>query len=391
MQEEEAQRFEPNCYPIGDAGVRIDQEIVRVLCVDPESAFAAPISEHKPRARGSKRTSDWFYDPPWNICRETLDLQRQRWSDPPGSQWVNYCRLRGCFDPPHKPPIRRRLQARPLQVVRYALDSVVLPLATEALPIAEQARRALMGIYGRLTERNGVRSNSPVFSGKDVRGRPLTGHRHAFYLPADEDGDGRLDHLTIVAEEGFDDAELRTLDRLRHLQRENGYDLRLLLVALGRWGELQVSLLDRARRWASATPFLVTRHPKKNGRKRDPVELLSDPPAFVEAVLREELARFLERRGHRWRVDEVRIERLEDPPGVFRIMPAEWAPGSGAARLRPIEFKRFRSRKLTDDGGWRRSGAFRLSFPEPILGPVCLGHSIHFGMGLFLPTAEDVS
>ena len=55
---------------------------------------------------------------------------------------------------------------------------------------------------------------------------------------------------------------------------------------------------------------------------------------------------------------------------------------------RPIEFKRFRSRKREDDGGRRRSETFRLIFPEPIQGPVCLGHSSHFGLGLFLPVKD---
>ena len=48
-------------------------------------------------------------------------------------------------------PTRTR---RPLvQVVRYALDSTVLPLVTETLPVAEAARRALMSIYGGLVPR----------------------------------------------------------------------------------------------------------------------------------------------------------------------------------------------------------------------------------------------
>lgn len=389
ISKEEATKFTRNSYPLRNQPIEPGSDLVRVLCADPESAFQ-PLDGARPtRSRGSGRSQGLAYDPPWNICRDTDDLQKQGWSDPPGSRWENYCRPRGCFDPPSRPPIRRPVRASPVQVARYALDSAVLPLATESLPLAEQVRLSLMGLYGRLTERNGVRGHSPVFSGKDAEGRPLAGHRHAFYLLTDEDGDGRLDHLTIVAEDGFSDEELRALDRLRQLRRENGHEVRLLLLALGRWGEVQVSLLSRASRWASATPFIVTRHPKKNGLRRDPVELLLDHAAFVEAVLREELSRFLERRGYRWRVEEVRIERLQEPPGVFRILPTEWAPGSAGARPRPIEFSRFRSRKSSDDGGRRRSGAFRLSFPEPVLGPICLGHSLHFSMGLFLPVAEE--
>ena len=70
--------------------------------------------------------------------------------------------------------------------------------------MAEAARRVLMGIYGRLTEKDGVRGRSTILSGKDAQNQPLIGHRHAHYLPTDEDGDGRLDHLTIFATSGLD-------------------------------------------------------------------------------------------------------------------------------------------------------------------------------------------
>ncbi|MBI4468449.1 MAG: hypothetical protein HY650_03900 [Acidobacteria bacterium] len=66
--------------------------------------------------------------------------------------------------------------------VRYVLDSTELPLMTETLPVAEAARRALMGIHGRLTEENGVRGRSGVLSGKDEQNKPLVDHRHAYYL-----------------------------------------------------------------------------------------------------------------------------------------------------------------------------------------------------------------
>jgi CRISPR-associated protein Csb2 len=58
-----------------------------------------------------------------------------------------------------------------------------------------------------------------------------------------------------------------------------------------------------------------------------------------------------------------------------------------AGRWRTIQFKRFR-RKRGDDGGRRLAGAFRLTFPDPVRGPIALGWSSHFGMGLFLPVEE---
>ena len=93
---------------------------------------------------------------------------------------------------------------------------------------------------------------------------------------------------------------------------------------------------------------------------------------FVRRVLLEELGRLRQRRPDL--PEPTRIDFL--PEGRM-----------GAHRLRPIQFKRFR-RKPGDDGGNRPSGAFRIIFPQPVAGPMCLGHSCHFGLGLFVPGNE---
>ena len=75
----------------------------------------------------------------------------------------------------------------------------------------------------------------------------------------------------------------------------------------------------------------------------------------------------------------VRIEPLLDEAGNFRLGRSAGHPG-----WRPIQFRRFRQ-KPNDDGGRRPAGAFRLTFEGPITGPVVLGYSCHFGLGLFVP------
>src|SRR5207245_1021805 len=132
--------------------------------------------------------------------------------------------------------------ASAISIARFLLDGPVLPLVTETLPLAEALRSALMGVYqrNRHREKYGTaekpyreRFFSEVLSGKDAAGRPLVGHRHAYFVPADEDGDGRIDHVTVVAEQGFDADEVRALDRLRAVRCGEGEPLRLLLVGLG--------------------------------------------------------------------------------------------------------------------------------------------------------------
>jgi CRISPR-associated protein Csb2 len=83
-------------------------------------------------------------------------------------------------------------------------------------------------------------------------------------------------------------------------------------------------------------------------------------------------------------LDQIQVAPLLDQNGVFRIRARKDDP----LGLRPIQFKRNRQ-KADDDGGNRRSGAFRIVFPRPVLGPIALGHSSHFGLGLFVPETRS--
>jgi len=398
-----------NCKPLNGQASADDSEIVRVLCADPDTAFEddhVVTIETVSRGRGKnkiteqRRTSP--YDPAWNLCIETLKMHKEKWSDPPGSQWVSYLRPKNCFQV--QPVNTRKSSRKPqrFQVARYALDSSVLPLITDTLPIAEQARRRLMGIYGRLNpDKNGEKGRSATFSGKTGDGtKRLDPHLHAFYLPTDEDGVGRLDHLTVYAEESFGTGELKALDRLVELARpergNNEHKLNLVLLGLGNKQDYRPGPLGESRVWVSATPFIAPRHPKRKGeeavfwRSRTEKEMeraketsrqikqhiLADPAGWLAWILRLELHRWLGRQQDSIEMDvqSIKITPMQNENGVFVL------PG----HRRPIQFKRFRSRG-NDDGGWRLSGAFRIEFPNLVTGPIALGHSCHFGMGLFMP------
>ena len=395
--------------PLDDADPPPGTELVRLLCPDPNEAFAAPDDVTEPTktsGRGkNKRTMKrrtTIYDPDWKLCMETLQLHKERWSDPPGSYWVQYIRPRDCFkiEPVARPRTRLPAEAR-IQVARYALDSTVLPLVTETLPVAEAARGRLMSdlpsIRGRqrygsawsLEEHRAGRQPVPLagaLSGKDEQGKPLTGHGHAYYLPTDEDGDGRLDHLTVFARDGFGPDERRALDRLRELRTgrrgEERHPLRMLLLGMGSLEEYRPGPLAESNVWVSATPYIATRHAKTRGRDRIDMASPQARAEFLVADLREQLNAVpadLDTNA----LAQVRITPEANEHGVFRL------PGrAGRIDLRPIQFKRFRH-KSGDDGGRRMAGAFRMVFPWPVAGPLALGHSSHFGMGLFLPATEE--
>ena len=357
-------------------------EIVRLLCPDPESAFAddrVVTVTKKTTGRGKNKQTiearSTVCDPCWNICMETLQLHKECWSDPPGSRWAAYARPRDCFKiEPRSRPSRAKDHPS-IEVVRYTFDSTVLPLVTETLPVAEAARRALMSIHGRITERNGVRGRSSAFSGKDAQGQPLSGHGHAYYLPTDEDGDGRLDHLTVFARDGFGDAERHALDRLRELRTgregEPRHPLRVVLLGMGTLDDYRPGPLGESSTWISATPYIATQHAKTRGRERIDLSSPSARAEFLMNNLRDQICAVLS--AFDGTADDVRIAPLLEG-GAFKI----------AGRWRPIQFKRFR-RKTADDGGRRLAGAFRLTFTCSVSGPIALGWSSHFGMGLFLP------
>jgi len=375
-----------NCMPLETNHDRTRYDAVRVLCAHPETAFT---NDHTPkhqetsgRGRARQIMETPLYDPDWHLCMETLELHGKRWSDPPGSQWVTYLRPKDCFAVHSRRSKDNVVRPRPT-VARFAVDGPVLPLVEDTLRIAEIARRTAMGIFRRIEEKRLYHGNVPkgaplprseVFSGKDANGAPLEGHRHAYYIPTDEDGDGRIDHLTIVAAMGFGPAEVKALDHMNKLKREDGDPLNLLLLGLGHSSEIQTpKLMGPARVWISATPFIATRFPKARGRKRDPVELLGPDHqrAFARQVLIEEIHRL--------------YPNLPEPTAVDYLNEQHRC---GAHGLRPIQFRRFRQ-KRGDDGGRRPAGVFRIFFPDPVYGPICLGHSAHFGLGLFAPEDES--
>ncbi|MBT3224289.1 MAG: type I-U CRISPR-associated protein Cas5/Cas6 [Proteobacteria bacterium] len=188
----------------------------------------------------------------------------------------------------------------------------------------------------------------PVFSGKTPEGEPRKGHRHAFFLPVDTNGDKHIDHITVWAPEGFDSCAVRALQGLNKLWGGDGHPIRLILVGLGQAEEYRTApSLSVATHWKSHTPFVLSRHPKrKRGEWTDTPE------------------------------DQVRLacqRLLGVTPKVEHLPETRWSrfyrsrPGGGGSRA--------------SDRGY----GFRLEFPAPIAGPIALGYGAHFGLGHFLP------
>lgn len=246
-------------------------------------------------------------------------------------------------------------------VARYALAGSVLPRLTDSLFIGERMRRALMSKSEGLGENEHA---LPVFSGKEPDGTALKkNHVHAFYLPTDEDGDLKLDHINVYSSTGFDERAQMALYRVNKLWGSGGHDIYTVLIGLGEAEDYggfderkgQTPQLAPSRIWVSSTPYLLTRHPKKNGK---------DSP---EAQLRVELAR-------RELPEPIKIDRLDYTTVSNKKI--SW-----------LEFRRIRTKgegRLADPRGY----GFRIEFPTVVPGPIALGYGCHFGLGQFIAVKE---
>jgi CRISPR-associated protein Csb2 len=250
---------------------------------------------------------------------------------------------------------------------------------TAALPFAEQVRRALI--------RNRVdTSHSEAITGKQADGTPLDGHEHAHYFPTDENRDGRIDHITIYAPRGFDEADLEALGSLRTIFRSgNRPEVKLVLTGIwkvrgsaftprfdqeippdGATTKLpaeaaatklpEIPIFARARRWRSVTPFSLPRFPNRGGGK----------PPRPRDLPEGQLIRELKNRG------------LPEPVSIKRI---EGYQVEGRPLVRWLEFHTTRYNGTKGNG----LAGFEIEFADEVRGPIALGFACHFGLGLFLP------
>ena len=299
---------------------------------------------------------------------ETSRLRGEGRVDPEGAHWYPYLRRRDCFASFRTNRSRQAVSGEGANVIRFALSGKTLPMAFDTLRWGELARKSAMSQYGRIN--NGEASQ--FLSGKSAAGAPLKGHRHTFYLPTDEDGDGRLDHLTVWTPGGLCEEEFQAVVSITALnpggQRE---PVQMAYQAHGVVGDFAgVSpLFSSSRVWRSLTPYVLTRHVKlrgpldENGRKT-----ITDGP-------REQIAREV---SLRWsgslRLVSVAIHDQRDS-----IVPMREGRSNG---FRPFDFFTYRRGGGSNGGGVFN---FKLEFDCPVEGPLALGFACHQGLGIFVP------
>ena len=301
-----------------------------------------------------------------DIGRTTDDKQAKGRSVPPGSAW-RYAQR------PPRPPARERRRSpahhENLHLVQLAIGWNVAPEPRAIARLTSRFRGAVLrellriktddwkATWGRASP--DVRESIAAMVGKHADGTPLSGHRHTEFLAwCEDDAPTRL--LVWRGPGSFDADEQEAIFRAAARDVSwaapgmDGDEWKVRLIPLDRAVPPPPGFDQRASRvWASVTPYVPPRHHLRGGKPRKG-ESLTDQ-------IRRELAS----RGY------DRAERVEVQQIGSGVWVAVHVPRSKTAK-RPFL-------------GDRRGYMVRLAFPEAVRGPLRLGHSSSFGLGLFRP------
>lgn len=324
--------FAPNCFPLTDTINGGDYEMVEVLVTEPTVRMA-------------------------DLCTTTDDLRKNGKIYPDGTDMITYMRSADCFSSQYEKKSRKH--NAPVHVVRYAITNTIKPLVTNTLHVAEMLRSAAISQYKKRNDNE----CSLMLAGKDNTGKSIEGHKHAFYLPTDEDMDGRIDHLTIISThiDMEQNKELDSLLEIRDLRDKTYREERRLNIVLEGYGKLEdfknVPIFKKAKRWRSIVPFVLSHH--ATWRRDSENKKHIDSP---EKQIKTEIFK-------RYDTQNVRVSFINPKIKMARSM------------FYPFEF--YRIRKSVVSGG----GAYNtiLEFTDAISGPLTLGYASHFGLGLFVP------
>lgn len=344
-----------------------DAEAIRLLAPQPASVYEAWVAQQASSAEGPKKTKGKkkagsvppsIFDA---LQLDTADWKKEGWNLPPGSRWVEYRRPRNYLQIKPASEIPRRRQHDPPTVARFAITSKVPPSITQSLSLGERFHQALCSKL-RASEK------SPALTGLDEQGRPLEGNDHVYFLP-ECDAHGYVTHMTLHAKRGFDDAACRALGRLRKIWGAEGFDVEIVLLAIGQPEDFSDAspYFRKATTWVSLTPFIPVRHAKATRTGTPKL----DPENGQQIGSPEHDCR--------------RLLKLIDPDStVTRVSLLGSRIQHGLRDIPCLDFQRQRK-----TGNGVRAGiqgyALRIDFAEKASLPFGLGYASHFGLGLFVP------
>jgi CRISPR-associated protein Csb2 len=260
-----------------------------------------------------------------------------------------------------------------VQVWRWRIVPPGPPL-TATLPVME----AIKGAVAHVRFRRGAGPFPARF-----HGGAGTGHTHGYWLPEDEDEDGSIDHVIVFALSGIEDMvtdfALVTWFLLG--------DQRFVLKPSWMGPRPEGGMFGPAVSWVAMTPYVTPwRTLYDNGKPRpippssflhrDQFPTLSDTDKPREELILE--AQLLKEINS--------VERIPILPRPVRAPEWRSATMCGQDLLLASQFV---TESREKDGPHKGAIASfpRVTFPEPVVGPLAFGYRAHFGLGLLMPEA----
>ena len=282
---------------------------------------------------------------------------------PPGSRWMYAERPQR---PRIRPASRPKPELPPTSLIQFAIGSKTVPRYKNSVIITERFRNRVLGCFTKLLTGNprskwsdaldDVREQTLLLSGKNPDGSLSKEHRHAsFFLCGTSDTPSRL---CVWRNEPFNDLEQRAILDAANIPLPLSYKKdpwTLNLVPLDKLVPPPPGLDGKiTREWKSLTPYVPPRHVYgRTGKEKN------------GCSVREQLADELANRGF----------------SVNGLISA--AEECGWVKIHSIKAERD-ARTNNDKLGY----TVKLTFSEPVKGPISLGASCHFGLGLFLPIMD---
>lgn len=321
-------------------------------------------------------------------------LKKGMWTD--GTVWISYRMPAGW---PKKwvvktPRTAKQTAKRPLSdgpkaahYLCFSLQCRVPLLPKFIVPLAEQFRKAasssLRKVYGKAA------SSFAIFGHADDRPENLEGeHQHAFYLPMghEEAQDDFLSDLHVWCPIGFTQAEIEIFLRIQRLNWGSGkYPVRPVLTAISQDPPTNVPFAtgDKAARlWRSISSFVPPRHFYRGNSSRMKLRPKDTPERQLIKCLKD--------------------TGITTPGEIRRIVPPGQNTADGQARWEIVRVPAYEESDVDEairipvhcNGKTAGTGKkerrvgffFEIEFDQPVALPMpSLGHSSHFGLGLFVP------
>lgn len=299
------------------------------------------------------------------VACQTHDDAVANSTTPPGAVW-KYAERPARESPVGKSPKHKTLP--PVQIVQFAIGGRVFPSLRYWLRITEKFRGiALRQLAQQLTGNSKAkfaelppetRAKFSLFTGKGPTDTPLAGHQHAafFLLP---DSQGKPSRLICWRDVPFTDEEQTALLVAAEVPLawdfgNDDWKLRLVPLPIETPLPPDKNIFGKSAVWETITPFVPPLHVfGRNGRPKAGCEIESQ----IKNILSDS------------QLPSASVDVLSQPD-----TPAQWVKIH-----RP---HRSRAEQTNED---KRAFRIRLRFESPIQGPLFLGNSAHFGLGLFVP------